>query len=301
MHDHHSHQNSHAPSSTRALFLALGVTAVIFIAQVIGGLVSGSLALVSDAMHMLSDSTGLLLALIAVFVGRRRADHKATFGYRRVEVIAATVNGVVVTGIAVWIAVRALTRLGGDAPHIDTGIMLVVATVGLVANAVSALILTRHQHDSLNLRGAYLHVLSDLLGSVAVIVAGLIIRFTGWVAADTIASLIIAGLVLPRALALVRDSLRVLLNNSPAGIDAREVEDALNGLEHVNSVHDLHLWSIDGSTPLATCHLVSACPASHNGMLLDAAQARLRDFGIEHSTIQIEESTHQAHEDFCRD
>lgn len=300
-HDHgHSHDHDHSfNGSLKALAVTLTMTATIFVAQVIGGLWSGSLALLSDAMHMLSDSTGLLIALVAILIGRKAATAQATFGYRRVEVIAALVNAVVVTGISVWIVVRALGRLGGD-HEIETGVMLVVAVVGLLANAVSALILMRRQHDSLNMKGAYLHVLSDLLGSVAVIIAGVIIAFTGWTAADTIASLLIASLVLPRALKLLWTSLSVLLNRAPEGMDTEEIEAALDDLPGVYSVHDLHVWTTDGTEALATCHLVLKEP-THIGdcRVLDAAQEKLREFGIEHSTIQLEQKCHKNHEIVC--
>ncbi|WP_111726441.1 cation diffusion facilitator family transporter [Corynebacterium renale] len=300
--DHHNHNHDHNHSfngSLKALTVTLTMTATIFVAQVIGGLWSGSLALLSDAMHMLSDSTGLLIALVAILIGRKAATAQATFGYRRVEVIAALVNAVVVTGVSVWIVVRALGRLGGD-HEIETGVMLIVAIVGLLANAVSALILMRRQHESLNMKGAYLHVLSDLLGSVAVIIAGIIIAFTGWTAADTIASLLIAALVLPRALKLLWTSLSVLLNRAPENMDTEEIEAALAGLPGVYSVHDLHVWSTDGTEALATCHLVLEEP-THIGdcRVLDAAQEKLREFGIEHSTIQLEQKSHKDHEIVC--
>ncbi len=310
-HDHGHGSHSHAPSgSLRALTGVLALTGTIFFAELIGGLVSGSLALLSDAMHMLSDSTGLIIALVAMIVGRRAATDRATYGHRRVEVLAAMVNATAVTAISVWIVVRAIARLGGHHP-IDTGLMLTVAVIGLAANAISAFILVRRQHESLNMRGAYLHVLSDLIGSVAVIIAGLIIRFTGWLPADTIASLFIAALVLPRALRLLWDSVSVLMNRVPRGVDTHEVEAALRELPGVVGVHDLHIWSTDGTEPLATCHLVvdaaaiapSLCGADGEPCascpVLDTAQARLRDFGISHSTIQLERAGHPRNEEIC--
>lgn len=306
--DTHSHSHSHTEGhdhshafsgSLKALIIVFTMTATIFVAQVIGGVISGSLALLSDAMHMLSDSTGLLIALVALLVGRRAATRRATYGYRRVEVIAAMINAAVVTGVSVWIVVRAVGRIGGHS-EIDTGMMLVVAVIGLAANAISALILMRRQHDSLNMRGAYLHVLSDLLGSVAVIIAGLIIQFTGWLPADTIASLIIAAMVLPRALRLLADSVSVLLNRAPADVDTEDVEQALTRIPNVAAVHDLHVWSTDGKNPLATCHLVIAQPDRTDCAVLDAAQAVLMEYGIEHSTIQLEQRGHIEHEVTCQ-
>ncbi|KQB86417.1 cation diffusion facilitator family transporter [Corynebacterium lowii] len=288
--------HDHAPTSLKSLVGVIALTGTIFFAELFAGLFSGSLALLSDAMHMLSDSTGLILALLALLIGRRPPSSRATFGHRRVEVLAAAINAVAVTLISAWIVVEALGRFRSGA-EIDTSMMLLVAVIGLVANGLSATILVRRQHDSLNMRGAYLHVLSDLLGSVAVIVAGVIIHFTGFIAADTIASLIIAALVIPRSVSLASTSVRVLLNQAPEGVDTREVEERLRRVSGVCEVHDLHLWSTDGNHPLATCHLVVA--RGNASRVLDAAQAALREMGIEHATIQIEEPGHREHEEVC--
>ncbi len=298
-HHEHGHGHGHAPGgSLKALVTVFTLTATIFLAQLVGGLLSGSLALLSDAMHMLSDSTGLLIALVAILIGRRAATHRSTYGYRRVEVLAAMINAAVVTGVSVWIVISALRRIGGHHP-IDTGLMLTVAFVGLAANAVSALILVRRQHESLNMRGAYLHVLSDLLGSVAVIIAGLIIHVTGWLPADTIASLLIAALVLPRALRLLSDTLSVLLEQAPRGVDTRAVEQALAEVPGVLATHDLHVWTTDGTEPLATCHLVIEDGDLSHCEVLHAAQETLRHFGITHSTLQLERVDHSSHENIC--
>ena len=299
-HDHsHDHAHDHAQNaSLTALTVSFAMTATIFIAQVIGGLISGSLALLSDAMHMLSDSTGMVIAIMALLIGRKAATAKATFGYRRVEVIAAMINALVVTGVVATIIYNAVIRLGSEY-EIQTVTMLGVAVVGLIANAVSALILMRRQYDSLNMRGAYLHVLSDLLGSVAVIIAGIIIWLTGWTYADSIASFIIAGMVLPRALGLLRDSVYVLLNRAPSSIDTVAVPRTVEALPHVAAVHDLHVWSTDGTEPLATCHVVVSEGIHADCEILDAVQAALRKFGIDHSTIQIERPSHIDHEVVC--
>lgn len=302
MHAHrqaHDHSHSHAHSgSLTALLISFAMTATIFVAQVIGGLISGSLALLSDAMHMLSDSTGMVIAIVALLIGRKAATSRATFGYRRVEVIAAMLNALVVTGVVATIIYNAVSRLGSEY-EIQTATMLGVATVGLVANAVSALILMRRQNDSLNMKGAYLHVLSDLLGSVAVIIAAIIIGLTGWTYADSIASFIIAGMVLPRALGLLRESVSVLLNRAPSSIDTVAVQRAVEALPHVAAVHDLHVWTTDGTEPLATCHVVVADGVHADCAVLDAVQAQLREFDIEHSTIQIERPSHRNHEVVC--
>lgn len=302
-HTHHDHEHGLGGTHTtdaplKALLGALIITAVVFFAELIAGVVSGSLALLSDAMHMLSDATGLILALLATLIGRRKATDRSTFGHRRVEVVAALFNAVVVTLVVVWILIQALGRLGPGA-EIDTTLMISVAVIGLLANAASALILMGQRHASLNMRGAFLHVITDMLGSVAVIVAGVVIALTGWTAADTLASVAIVALVLPRSLRLLVDSLSVLLNRVPDGIDLQEVERELLDIPHVEGIHDLHVWSTEGVNNLATCHLVIDEDHDSRCGVLDEAQARLRAFGIEHSTIQLEHQDHASHEFVC--
>ena len=303
----HSHEHEHGLGGThmtsaplRALGIAFAITSTVFLAELVAGLLSGSLALLSDAMHMLSDAAGLIIALVAAVVGKKAASRSATFGYRRVEVLAALINAVAVTAVVVWILIQALGRLGQQ-HEIDTTLMLAAAVVGLLANALSAWVLSRYRADNLNVRGAFLHVIADMLGSVAVIIAGLVIRFTGWTPADTIASLAIVAFVLPRALTLLWQTVEVLLERVPRGIDSREVEDALGAVEGVVAVHDLHIWSTDGLTPLATCHLVvdEACVVPDDCGILGEAQAALRRFDIEHSTIQLEHPGHVDHEQVC--
>src|SRR5699024_10598729 len=235
----HSHDHSFVNTPLRALTIASVVTGVIFFAELIGGLVSGSLALLSDAMHMLSDAAGLIIALLAALIGKKGASSRATYGYRRVEELAALFIAIAVTLVVVFIVVQAIRRLGSDY-EIDTGMMLVVAFVGLVANAISAWVLSSQQEHSLNVKGAFLHVLADLLGSVAVIIAGLVIRYTGFTFADTIASLAIVAFVLPRALGLLWKTIEVLLERVPRDLDLHEIEDSLQNLPEVMMVHDLH-------------------------------------------------------------
>ncbi len=307
-HDHshsHSHDHAHGLGGThttdaplRALVVALLITGTVFLAELVAGLVSGSLALLSDAMHMLSDSTGLILALVAMILGKREVTRRSTYGHRRIEVVAAMVNAAVVTGVVVWILVQAVGRFGGG-HEVDAPLMITVAVIGLVANALSALVLVRHRDASLNMRGAYLHVLTDLLGSVAVIVAGVVILLTGWTAADTIASVAIVALVAPRSLRLLVESVSVLLNRVPEDIDPEEVEQRLRTVPGVSDVHDLHIWSTEGVNTLATCHLVVDSEREPDCDVLDVAQARLRELGIEHSTIQLEQPEHRWHEEIC--
>lgn len=301
-HDHHSHDghnHAHVPKELRALVTVLGFTAVIFFAELIGGWYSGSLALISDAMHMLSDSTGLVVAATAIVFARQAASKSATYGNKRLEVVAALINAVSVSAISVWIVLEAFERLR-SAAVVNTTMMLVVGVIGLVANVFGAVILRGHAHNNLNLKGAYLHVLVDLCGSIAVIIAAIVMKITGITWADTVASLLIAALILPRAIKLAWQSLQVLLEHAPAGIDSTMVAKQLLALPQVHAVHDLHIWSLNGQDLLATCHVViddtintAACG------VLDQVQRVLADCGIEHSTVQLESQAHGEHEQVC--
>lgn len=289
-HEHeHGHSHVHGVASVQALSIACAMTVTILIAEVIGGFVSGSLALLSDAAHMLSDAAGLILALAACWYGQKAASSKATYGNKRYEVLAAFINAAVVLAISVWIIVRAIVRFLAPSPEVHTDIMLVVAVVGLVANIASAVVLNHSAGESMNVRGAFLHVLSDLLGSVAVIIAGLIIEFTGFTAADSIASLLIAVIIVPRAVSLVVSSSRVLTEGAPDTVSVDDVREALEAIPSVIAVHDLHVWSLDGESLLATCHLVAHAP---HHPVLDSAHEELDRLGIAHSTIQMETPDH---------
>lgn len=291
----HGHHHHHAPPTDaplRALAVALVITAVVFVAELVGGWVTGSMALMADAMHMLSDAAGLIIAVVAVLVGRRTTTAAATFGYRRVEVLAALVNAATVLLISIWIVVEAVRRLSAPV-DVTAGPMMLIAAVGFAANAASALVLARQRGNSINVRGAFLHVLVDMLGSVAVLVAGAVIYFTGWQAADVISSLLIAALVLPRAWQLMSQSARVLLEQVPHGVDTRAVSECLRAVPGVVDIHDLHLWSLDGTSVLASAHVVVG-EGADPGPVLRAAQRELRRRGIEHSTIQIEYPGHVA-------
>lgn len=296
-HAPHTHTHTHTHTPLRSLLLALAITGAVFFAELIGGWLSGSMALMADAMHMLSDAAGLIIAAVAVVAGRRSASRHATFGYRRVEVLAALVNAVTVLCISIFIVVEALRRLHSSAP-VEYGPMMIIAAIGLVANALSAWVLSGQRGDSVNVQGAFLHVLVDLLGSVAVLVAGAVIALTGFTPADVIASLIIAALVLPRAWQLLSQSAKVLLEQVPEGFDVEQVEPALRSVTGVSGVHDLHLWSLDGLSVLATAHLVMD-EGADPGPVLDSAQQALQQLGINHSTIQLEGPEHIDHESVC--
>ncbi|MDO4911894.1 MAG: cation diffusion facilitator family transporter, partial [Corynebacterium sp.] len=293
----HNHGHGHAhpmPKSLGVLMAVLGMSGIIFVAEVIAGLYSGSLSLLADSAHMFSDILGLVVAAAAIWFGQRKSNVVATFGNRRAEVMAAAFNAIFVSVVCIWIVWEAIERFRSH-EEINTGVMISVAVIGLVANLVGALMLVNRQEESLNLKGAYLHVLSDLFGSIAVVIAGVIIWLTGFYLADTIASLVIAAIIIPRTWQLLRQSLRVLMEWAPDHIDNAEVIRALEELDGVEAVHDLHLWSVDGNEALCTAHLV-VTDLEKNCEILCQANEVLKGLGIGHSTIQVESVTHSAHE-----
>jgi cobalt-zinc-cadmium efflux system protein len=256
------------------------------VAEVVGGVLSGSLALLADAGHMLTDIVALGLALVAAWSARRPPDPARTYGYQRAEILAAMFNGIALIVMAVFICVEAFDRFR-EPQAVDFGLMGVVAVGGLIVNAVGAGILHGEQH-SMNLRGAYLHILGDLLGSVGAIVAALLIGVFGWVWADPLTSLIIAGIIVFSAIRLVHDAGNVLMEGTPAHLDAGEVQDCLTALPGVASVHDLHLWTVGGHDPVMSAHLVLDHTESAGDVLRLATSALRERFHIEHSTLQIE-------------
>ena len=300
----HSHSHSHAPVTAtgkhrRRLVLVVAITGSVFVVQVIGGLVSGSLALLADAGHMLTDTTGLIIALIAATLAARPATPARTFGLQRVEVLAAMINGLLLTGIAVWVLVRAIERWNQPV-EIASGTMLVVAVIGAAANAAGLLILRGGKDESLNLRGAYLEVLGDLLGSVMVIAAAIVITFTGYTRADSIASLLIFVMIVPRAISLLRDVVDVLLEATPRGIDLDQIRQHILEVDGVLDVHDLHAWTITSGVPVLSAHVVVETAALANGRageVLDRLGECLDEhFDVDHCTFQLEPEGHSAHE-----
>ena len=298
------HSHSHAPATAtgrhrKRLLLVVGITATVFVAEVIGGLLSGSLALLADAGHMLTDSTGLVIALVATSLAARPATATRTFGLQRVEVLAALTNGLLLVGVAVWVLLRAIDRWNQPV-DISSGLMLTVAVVGACANTAGLLILRGGQAESLNLRGAYLEVMGDLLGSLAVIVAALVITFTGYTRADSIASIAIFVLIIPRAWSLLRDVVDVLLEATPRGVNLDHVRTHITEVPGVVDVHDLHAWTITSGVPVLSAHVVvddSCIRQGRTGEVLDRLGECLGDhFDVDHCTFQIEPETHQAHE-----
>lgn len=300
----HSHSHSHGVGTAtgrhrRRLVAVLGINAGVLVLQVIGGLVSGSLALLADAGHMLTDSTGLVIALVAASLATRAATPNRTFGLQRVEILAALTNGLLLVGVAVWVLIRAVDRWQ-QPEHVNAALMLAIAVVGAVANTIGLLILRGGKDESLNLRGAYLEVLGDLMGSIAVVVAAIVIGLTGWTRADSIASLAIVVLILPRAWSLLRDVVDVLLEATPKGVDLDTVRTHIRDLPGVVDVHDLHAWTITSGVPVLSAHVVvdDACITDgRSGEVLDRLGECLgAHFDVEHCTFQLEPVGHAEHE-----
>ena len=290
----HDHEHAEGGTSTRArLAIALSITVVVLVAEVIGGLLSGSLALLADAGHMSSDAIGLIVALVASVVAARPATARHTFGFRRVEVLAALVNGLLLSIVAVVVAIEGVRRLiGAESAEVTAVPMLLVAAGGLLANVVSMLVLRGGDRSSLNLRGAYLEVVGDLIGSVLAIVAAVVILTTGFAPADAIASLLVAALILPRAFFLLRDVVRVLTESAPRDTDVEQIRAHIVETPGVVAVHDVHVWTITSGAPVFTAH-VEVEPGlferGETGALLDKLGACLQGhFDVAHSTFQLE-------------
>ncbi len=290
-HPHH-HGHSHGPShggngNSRRLAVTLGLVVVYMVAEVVGGLLSGSLALLADAGHMLSDAAALGLCLFALWIARRPATPRRTWGYHRIEILAALANGVTLVVLAVFILREAVERFRAPAV-VDAPVMMAIAAGGLVINLVSLRILSGGKDGSLNVRGAWLHVLTDALGSVQAIAAGVLIQVFGWTWADPVASVLISFLVVYSAWHLLRDTVGVLMEGAPSHIDVDEVRQALMGLGCVRDVHDLHVWTITSGMESLSCHVVVDDGQCYREALTEV-RAMLHDrFGIDHLTVQVE-------------
>lgn len=296
-HNHGAAATSAAQRHRGRLVLVLGISVTVLVGEAIGGLLTGSLALLADAGHVLTDVAGTSLALVAVWFAGRPATKKRTFGYYRVEILTAVINAVLLFGVALFVLVEAYNRLTSP-PEVHSGPMLVVAVIGLAANLVGLVVLRRAQGESLAVRGAYLEVLGDVLGSVAVIVAALLIRFTGWQLADPVASAVIGLMILPRTWSLLRDAVNVLLEATPKGVDLEHVRAHILGTPGVVDVHDLHVWTITSGMPVMSAHVVVADgTVGDGGRVLDQLGGCLAEhFDVRHCTFQIEPRGHADHE-----
>lgn len=294
-----THGHSHAHTHRGRLALVLGITLTVLVVEVVGGLLSGSLALLADAGHMLTDATGLVLALIGATIGARAASARRTYGLQRAEVLAALSNALLLVGVAVWVLIQAVERLQRPG-EVETTLMLAVAVVGALANTAGLLLLRRGRTESLNVRGAYLEVLADLVGSIAVIVAAVLILLTGWTRFDAVASLVVVALIAPRAWMLLREVVDVLLEATPKGVDLEDVRQHILDVPGVVEVHDLHVWAITSGVPVLSAHVVvdDACMRDgRSGEVLDQLGSCLGGhFDVEHCTFQLEPVGHAEHE-----
>lgn len=293
--------NGASTESRRRLALVLGITTGVLLIEVVGAVVSGSLALLADAGHMLTDAAGLLIALIAATLALRPVTAARTWGYRRAEVLAATLQAAVLLAVGVLVLVEGVRRLLAP-PEVASTAMAVFGIVGLAGNAVSMLVLARGGSRSFNTRAAFLEVVNDALGSVAVLAAAGVIALTGWLRADAVVSILIGLLILPRTLRLLRETADVLLEATPRGLDLLDVRTHLLELPHVHAVHDLHASQIAAGLPVLTAHVVvdgSCFTDGHAPQMLDQLQACLAGhfaISVEHSTFQLEPASHAAHE-----
>ncbi len=255
--------------------------------EVAGGIITGSLALLADAGHMFSDSFSLFLALGAVWLAARPATARRTFGYKRAEILAAMVNGATLVGVAIWIVYEAIGRFG-DPPSVAGGGMLAVAAVGLLVNVIAAVILGRAMGDSLNVSAAFRHVIADLLGSVGVIIAAVIILTTGWELADPLISVVIALLIAGSAWSILRDSVDILLEAAPRDLDTTEIGEAMAAVPGVVEVHDLHIWTITSGFPALSAHVLVEAEADCHARRWDIELMLQDRFDLDHTTLQVD-------------
>jgi len=285
-----SHDHNHLPSEIRhekPLWWALGLTTSYLIVEVVGAFWTNSLALLSDAAHMATDAIGLVIALTAVRLSRRPPDARRTYGYARLEALGAVVNGLLLFGVGLYILWEAIDRFREPQAIASTGMMW-VAAFGLVVNLIAMRLLSAGSGESLNIKGAYLEVWSDMLGSVAVIAGGLIIHFTGWTLVDPILAVLIGLWVIPRTWVLLRDAINVLLEGVPKGVVLGDIEQALRSHDGVAGIHDLHVWALASSTPALTAHVVITDGREQDNLRRQLADLLHERFAIDHVTLQME-------------
>jgi len=283
----HAHNHSAAGKNKKRLAIVLGLTTAYLVAEVIGGLLTHSLALLADAGHMLTDVAGLGFALLAIRFAERPATPERTYGYYRIEILAALVNAVVLIGISFYILSEAYERFRNP-PEIQSGGMLAVALVGLVVNIVGIYLLKSASEESLNMKGAYFEVLSDMLTSIGVIVAGIIMLTTGWYYADPLISAGIGLFILPRTWMLLRDAVGVLLEGTPNDVNLAALRESIRTVEGVADVHDLHVWSLTSGMNAMSVHAVLADHSLHDEVLAAVQKKVTSEFKIAHATVQVE-------------
>ncbi|MFG2648876.1 cation diffusion facilitator family transporter [Streptomyces sp. NPDC048436] len=299
----HDHGHTHGGTATAAyrgrLRIALSITITVMVVEIVGGVMADSLALIADATHMATDALGLGMALLAIQFAGRPATENRTFGYARAEILAALANCLLLLGVGGYVLYEAVQRFITPA-ETEGGLTIVFGVIGLVANMISLSLLMRGQKDSLNVRGAFLEVMADALGSLAVIVAAVLILTTGFQAADPIASLVIGLMIVPRTVKLLRETLNVLLESAPKGVDMAEVRSHILDLPGVEDVHDLHAWTITSGMPVLSAHVVVSTETlngiGHEKMLHELQGCLGDHFDVEHCTFQLEPVGHAEHE-----
>ena len=303
----HDHGHAHgAPTSGTAaaayrgrLRVALSITLTVMVVEIVGGLLADSLALVADAAHMATDAVGLGMALLAIHFANRPPSDNRTFGYARAEILAALANCLLLLGVGGYVLYEAIHRFVTPT-ETEGGLTIVFGLIGLVANTISLTLLLRGQKDSLNVRGAFLEVVADALGSVAVIISAVVIMSTGWQAADPIASILISVMIVPRTWKLLHETLDVLLEAAPKNVDMAEVRAHIVALPGVEDVHDLHAWTITSGMPVLSAHVVVSSDVlnaiGHEKMLHELQGCLGHHFDVEHCTFQLEPSGHAEHE-----
>jgi len=299
-HDDHNHSHSHnhlhdgRAGNKKGLIIALAITAGIMFLEFFGGLISNSLALLADSGHMLSDTSSLALSLTAIYFATRPASANKTYGFYRFEILAALINGITLFIIAIFIFIEAYGRFLNPTEVVSTT-MIAIALIGFMANLASAWFLMKNGdvEENLNLKSAYLHVLSDALGSIGAIIAGLIMLFTDWYLADPIISVLVAVLILKSSISLIKQTLHILMEGSPSSIDLVDVKHTLEVIDGVKNVHDLHVWTISSGFDCLSCHLLIS-DTKDSQTILESAIHKLEDrFNIKHATIQIEKKQMQ--------
>ncbi|MEP6976903.1 MAG: cation diffusion facilitator family transporter [Thermoleophilia bacterium] len=287
VHSHHGHAHGDATSDRRALTIALVLITGLMVAELATGLVASSLALLADAGHMLTDAAALGLALFAAAVAARPASGRWTFGYRRVEILAAQVNGITLLLVGAWIVYSAIVRLV-DPPQVRGGIVLVVALVGVLVNLLATRVLARASRESLNVRGAFLHLVTDLAAFVGTAVAGALVLLTGWDRFDPLASLLVAGLAFWASFGLLRESTRIFLEGSPTDIDPDAVGRALIAEPQVVEAHDLHVWTVGSGFPTASAHVLVEADADCHAIRRRLERLLAERFELRHTTLQVD-------------
>ncbi|MEK4300377.1 cation diffusion facilitator family transporter [Oceanobacillus sp. FSL W8-0428] len=295
---HHGHDHTHG-ANKKTLIISFIIITVFMIIEVIGGILTNSLALLADAGHMLSDSISLLIALIAFILGERAANHAKTYGYKRFEILAAILNGVTLLAVSLFIFYEAFQRLF-DPPEVASSGMLIIAVIGLVVNILVAFTMLRggDTKDNLNMRAAFLHVLGDLLGSVGAIAAALLMIFFQWTWADIVASVLVAVLILISGWRVTKDSVHILMEGAPLNVDLKEIVRTIENVDGIKGIHDLHVWSITSGQNALSCHIIvdGNMMVEESQLLLRTVESELGHKGIGHVTIQVETDTHP-HED----